>query len=165
MNKLFLSIEVPAAIKQVMERQIENVRHVAPDAEWCPREKMHITLLFLGQDQGNAAHLVPVIESALSNLGRCEMKLTGAGTFPAGVLFIGCEPSRNLLRAHTALCQALNKPKGYWKAHFTLGKGRGVNEARDLLPVMPFMFSPTTVHLYRTSRSGASYQSIHEFKL
>jgi RNA 2',3'-cyclic 3'-phosphodiesterase len=47
--RLFLALDIDAAIRERIARFVEGVREFAPDARWVRAESLHITLKFIGE--------------------------------------------------------------------------------------------------------------------
>src|SRR5215468_3440368 len=79
--RLFIALDIDAAIRERMTRFVEGVRNFAPDARWVKPESLHVTLKFIGE-QPDAA--VENIKHALASIAASssEIHFRGYGFFP-----------------------------------------------------------------------------------
>ncbi|HJR19354.1 MAG TPA: RNA 2',3'-cyclic phosphodiesterase, partial [Actinomycetota bacterium] len=47
--RLFVAVDLPATVKDELDRLIAALRPSIPDAKWVPRDNIHLTLSFLGE--------------------------------------------------------------------------------------------------------------------
>jgi len=106
MVRLFVSIELPAVVKQRLELLCCDV----PGARWVDPEQIHLTLRFIGE----VDELVfRDVEAALDEVRApsFEMALKGVGHFPPRgeprVLWVGVEKSAALVQLHDRVERAL----------------------------------------------------------
>ena len=82
--RLFVAIEIPEAVKDVVEEAFAPWREEFPKARWVPRENMHVTLKFLGRTWPRLSDWVPErIGEAVVELEPFETRLDGVGSFPS----------------------------------------------------------------------------------
>jgi RNA 2',3'-cyclic 3'-phosphodiesterase len=96
----FLAIEIPCDIRDALAGFVNELKKIAPKANWVRPENLHVTLKFLGST--DAAKLEQ-IESVLRGIRSAEpvaLKFRGLGFFPnekrARVFWAGMESSANL---------------------------------------------------------------------
>jgi RNA 2',3'-cyclic 3'-phosphodiesterase len=106
MVRLFVSVEIPAAVKQRLERLCCDV----PGARWADPEQIHLTLRFIGE----VDELVfGDVEAALGQVRAApfDLELKGVGHFPPRgepkVLWVGVERSEGLSQLHDRVERAL----------------------------------------------------------
>jgi 2'-5' RNA ligase len=82
--RLFVAIEIPDAVKDVVEEALARWREAFPRARWVPRENMHVTLKFLGRTWPRLTDWVPErVGGAASQIPRFPARLRGVGSFPS----------------------------------------------------------------------------------
>ena len=99
--RLFVAFEVPTGIRAEIGARVAAVRESLPRARWVNAEAMHLTLVFLGEVNGER---LPNLESAgtASVAGEAALRLRvgEAGGFPPGrparVVWLGLESDRDL---------------------------------------------------------------------
>jgi 2'-5' RNA ligase len=99
MYRLFVSVELPDAVKQQLVAMCAGV----PGARWVEPDQLHLTLRFIGEVDG------AVFDDVLNALALVEadafsMSLKGVGHFPPRgdprVLWAGIEKSEELMALH-----------------------------------------------------------------
>jgi 2'-5' RNA ligase len=99
--RLFVAFEVPAGIRAEIGARVATVRDSLPRARWVSPEAMHLTLVFLGEVDGER---LPDLESAgtaaVAGEAPLRLRVGDAGGFPAGrparVAWLGLESDRDL---------------------------------------------------------------------
>jgi 2'-5' RNA ligase len=82
--RLFVAIEIPDAVKDVVEEAFAPWREAFAEARWVPRENMHVTLKFLGRTWPRLTDWVPErIGVAASQVSGFPARLRGVGSFPS----------------------------------------------------------------------------------
>jgi 2'-5' RNA ligase len=82
--RLFVAIEIPEPVKDVVEEAFAPWREEFPRARWVPRENLHVTLKFLGRTWPRLADWVPErIEEAVGENEPFDTRLVGVGSFPS----------------------------------------------------------------------------------
>jgi 2'-5' RNA ligase len=82
--RLFLAFELPADLRARIGERVESLRAALPAASWVPTERMHLTLIFLGEvEEARVAALGAVLRPIFAAAPRLLLRLTEAGTFPA----------------------------------------------------------------------------------
>lgn len=82
--RLFVAIEVPDEVKDVVEGAFAPWRESFPQARWVPRENLHVTLKFLGRTWPRLADWVPHrVEAAALDVSRFTARVHGVGSFPS----------------------------------------------------------------------------------
>jgi 2'-5' RNA ligase len=91
---LFLAFELPPDLRTSIGERVEELRSALPAASWVPAERMHLTLVFLGEvDEAKVAPLGAALRPIFAAAPRLLLRLTEPGTFPphrpARVAWIG----------------------------------------------------------------------------
>jgi RNA 2',3'-cyclic 3'-phosphodiesterase len=133
--RLFLALDIPAAIRERIARFIEGVTGFAPHARWMKRESLHITLKFIGE-QPEAA--VDRIKQSLSqiNAETTEIHFRNYGFFPTAksprVFWIGVEAGPQLAALAATIEETLSslgipKEPRPFSPHLTLARAAGAS--------------------------------------
>jgi 2'-5' RNA ligase len=111
--RLFVALEIPAAVRKNLSDMIESLRAVAPQTRWLRPENLHVTLKFIGE----------VSETKLGGIRRAlagvrsdqpvTLEFRGLGFFPnekhLRVFWAGIEASPNLKTLAAAIEQTMEK--------------------------------------------------------
>jgi len=94
--RLFVAVEIPEQVKDLVEEAFAPWRERFPRARWAPRENWHITLKFLGRTWPRLGDWVPKqVEAAGREIEPFRTRVTGVGGFPtpgrARVLWAGLD--------------------------------------------------------------------------
>jgi len=133
--RLFLALDIPAAIRDRISLFIEGVAGFAPHARWMKPESLHITLKFIGE-QPEAA-LEPIKQS-LSTIraSATEIHYHNYGFFPTAksprVFWIGVESGPQLAALagtidHTLSSLGIPKEPRPFSPHLTLARAAGAS--------------------------------------
>jgi len=131
--RIFVALDIDAAIRQRIQRFMEGVREFAPDARWVRPESQHVTLKFIGE---KSAENVEAIKRALSSVKAASFEFTirSYGFFPtpksARVFWIGIESGDHLASLAQAVDEAtssvgITKEDHAFSPHLTLARGGG----------------------------------------
>jgi 2'-5' RNA ligase len=126
--RLFVALDIDAAIREKIARFMEGVREFAPQARWVKPESLHVTLKFIGDSERMEA-----IRGSLSGIAAptFEVKFRGTGFFPtprsARVFWVGIEtgPQLGALagQVDAALAElGVEREKRAFSPHLTLAR-------------------------------------------
>jgi 2'-5' RNA ligase len=193
--RIFVAIDLDQPIRERIQKFVEEIRAIAPDARWISGESLHVTLKFLGE-QPDAT--VSQIEASLKSIGAKPFPVTfrGTGFFPTQkatrVFWIGIDAKDALTRLAKAIDESLARigiPKEdrAFSPHLTLARTRGGSGApgrrkddrtnRQFAKLHEFLtthpapeFGTMTAReffLYRSqlSNKGSQYTKIARFEL
>lgn len=98
--RLFVAFEVPSWIRADIGARVATVRESLPRARWVSPDAMHLTLVFLGEVEGERLpELEGVGTAAVAGEAPLRLRVGGAGSFPAGrparVAWLGIESDRD----------------------------------------------------------------------
>lgn len=113
--RLFVALELQPAIAEALDLAVAPLRITEPALSWVPRDKLHLTMKFLGDvDESAAAALQAVATSVAARHRPFDMRLQDVSAFPnfrrARVVWIGVENEPRLELLHHDLeiaCGAL----------------------------------------------------------
>jgi 2'-5' RNA ligase len=105
--RLFVAVEVPAAVRERVEAAVVPLRERHPRARWVPRQNQHVTMKFLG---ATWPRLVDWVTRAIGDVARStpvfSTPVEGLGAFPserrARVLWAGLDDADGRLGAIAA---------------------------------------------------------------
>ena len=183
--RIFVGLDIPHQIRSRIEKYMQSVRELAPDARWVRVESLHVTLKFIGESPEGR---VRAVEEALSQVksSTFQIEFKDAGFFPspksARIFWIGIHAPDALPHLASAIDEKLEQlgiPKEGkpYKPHLTLaraperGGGRCFHLLQQrLLPDEPLQFGTMTAReffLYKSEllRGGARYTKLKGFRL
>ena len=184
--RLFIAVDPSPQCIELFGRAIERMRPLAPRARWVRAEKLHVTLVFLGQIEETKISLITdALQSVAETRAPFELRFGDGGTFGGAkrprVLWAGIGGNLPALCAlQKDLAERLEKTIGYtpehraYAPHLTLaraGDPRGDAKLWDCANELAGQsFGETTIDeviLYRseTSSEGAKYTALQRVPL
>jgi len=89
--RAFIAIELPEAIKSVLEDFITELSGGKRDYKWVAPENLHITMAFLGDvDYDSLIAIGKAMETAVEGISAFPARLGPIGTFPS-VIWVGLD--------------------------------------------------------------------------
>jgi RNA 2',3'-cyclic 3'-phosphodiesterase len=182
--RTFLAIRVGDEVAAAIYRLIEELRAPNDGVAWARRDKLHVTLKFLGAAI-DSARLVPLAEAveAVSNTAAVfQVRTRGLGAFPnlrrPRVLWTGLE-SQALIRLATQIEDAaahlgFERAGRPWAPHLTIARIRDPRRVRSLLGRLQAAHQSEfgesrvgEIALYRShlSSNGSTYEPLASFPL
>ena len=182
--RTFLAIRVGEEVEAAIYRLIEELRAPNDGIAWARRDKLHVTLKFLGAAI-DSARLAPLAEAvtAVSNAAAAfQVRTRGIGAFPnlrrPRVLWTGLE-SQALIRLATHIEEAaahlgFERAERPWAPHLTIARIRDPRRVRSLPGRLQAAnqreFGESRVSeiaLYRShlSSNGSTYERLASFPL
>ncbi|ADK84510.1 2'-5' RNA ligase [Desulfarculus baarsii DSM 2075] len=144
--RLFVALELPAAVKDHARAVIDRLRGAGADVKWLDAATMHVTLKFMGEvDQALLGDVRRALAGATAGFGPLELRVGGCGVFPSprrpNVVWLGIDGQAQRLaalagRVDQALAQATGLPreKRPFTPHLTIGRVRqGRGSAQEAL--------------------------------
>jgi 2'-5' RNA ligase len=117
--RLFVALEIPAAVREKLAALIEELRAVEAEAaakknaRWVRPENLHVTLKFIGNVDASKLDGIRAALGSVSSEGAVELRFRGLGFFPnerrPRVFWAGIEASRNLAALATEIDGAMEK--------------------------------------------------------
>jgi RNA 2',3'-cyclic 3'-phosphodiesterase len=176
--RLFIAVQPPSVVLDEVERSVEALREqVGPrrtvNLRWATREKLHVTLRFLGEMPGEAlSELTASVDAA--PLAPTEAEL-GPAFVRLGrqVLCLPVSGLDDLAAAVVAATSALGEPPEAraYRGHLTVarvrGKGGGSIHQQLLAPAAPRRWLVDEVQVIRShlGGAGARYEVLHVCRL
>lgn len=98
--RLFVAIEIPQEIHNVLVGFVAQLRALAPKVKWVRTENLHITLKFLGHTDNAKLSAIENTLRTIRNEQPATLEFHGLGFFPnekrPRVFWAGINPSSNL---------------------------------------------------------------------
>jgi RNA 2',3'-cyclic 3'-phosphodiesterase len=189
--RMFVALDIDAAIRERIGEFRNQMRQVAPDVRWVGPETFHVTLQFLGETKK-----LEQIQQALRQVKGSQITLTfrHTGFFPnpksPRVFWVGIESEQSLQELVRSIAETLrplgfDRDKGPFQPHLTLaraGSGRprpvpgerfasGLQRVRAAVETMPSLEFGTMAarefYLYESklSPAGAQYSKLSRYLL
>ncbi len=178
--RLFVAVDVPDAVRDVVARAIAPWRERFPRARWVPPENWHVTLKFLGSTWPRLLDgVVEAVGQAATARGPLETSLTGLGAFPsvrrARVLWAGLEDQdrrfAQLARAvEDALASEFKPEARAFTPHLTVARSDPPIElpgefAATALRSKAFVIDRLVLYRSHLQRPAPRYERLREFPL
>lgn len=180
-NRLFITLDIPnETIEKIVE--LRDALYNDKQPRWEGRDKLHITLKFLGDTD---VYLLPEIEELLKNVSRkfneINLLFDRFGIFYRNklpkILWLGAEENKELLDLQNQIdqkCVRLNfeKEKRSFHPHLTLLRVKGYENLVQLekmkqTKITPLIFASKTISLMKSELKpgGSVYSIIKSFEL
>lgn len=130
--RLFIALDIDAAIRERIARFLDGVREFAPAARWVGAESLHLTLKFIGEQPDrkleSISQALAVIHCPVTGLN-----FHGYGFFPtarsARVFWIGVDADQHLAELAGLVEQAveplgIKREERAFSPHLTLARGK-----------------------------------------
>ncbi|GIV00240.1 MAG: RNA 2',3'-cyclic phosphodiesterase [Actinomycetota bacterium] len=178
--RLFIAVDLPQDVRELVDRGVEPIRERYPQGRWVPVRNQHVTLKFLG------ATWPRLVEGVLATVGSVaarhrpfETRVSGLGAFPsvrrARVLWAGLEDPAGRLAAIAAdldaeLARDFAPEKRPFAAHLTVARfDPPVPLAEDLAEIglesRPFEVAWLVVYRSHLQRPAPVYEPLATFPL
>jgi 2'-5' RNA ligase len=109
--RLFVALEIPAAVRENIAALLREVRPLAPQARWVRAENMHLTLKFIGEVAPPKADAIRAVLAQVPREGAFPLQIRGLSFFPnerhPRVFWAGIEAGPELPRLAAAIEGAL----------------------------------------------------------
>ncbi|KAF0151433.1 MAG: 2'-5' RNA ligase [Ignavibacteria bacterium] len=182
MIRLFVALEIPENIISAILIERNKVLYHENNFTWEPKEKLHITLKFLGNTEES---LVDNISHELKNIVRkyksINLVVSKFGVFRKGsepkILWVGMHDNYYLSNfvndIEKSFCKfGCPKEERKFKPHITLLRFRGNEDTSKILsllevkfPVLGFMANNISLIKSELKQSGSVYTTLKNFKL
>lgn len=177
--RLFVALELPAALRAELGRRVAELRRDLPPARWVRAESYHLTLVFLGETPSSReSALAARLDGVFRRAAAFDLQLGGAGCFPPGrparVIWVGLAPEPRLLELRAAVdaaCRAeldLAPERRPYEPHLTVarcrrpwpvGAARRWSEGLSGRIGRPFRVREGVLMESRLEPAGASYRA------
>jgi 2'-5' RNA ligase len=176
--RLFVAVDVPAAVRDFLQNTIRPLHEAIPGARWTRPDAWHVTMKFLGSVEPSMRGWVEgVVGEAAAQAERFESRLDALGAFPsprrARVLWAGLEdPNDSFVKLagtlDRLLAPAFPPEKRPFTPHLTLARFKEqatLPEDALAVPVDSDAFAVDRLVLYRShlQRPHAVYEPLRTF--
>ncbi|MCI0482364.1 MAG: RNA 2',3'-cyclic phosphodiesterase [Candidatus Dadabacteria bacterium] len=176
--RLFIAALLPDEIRARMDEYIGALESRCEGVKWEKRDKLHVTLKFLGGvDDSNVPEITSVIGGLVRNYSPFETSISGFGGFPdmrsPRILYIGLSENPELSSLQESIDEAL-EPLGFpretreFLPHVTIGRIKSrlrINEPFPIPENCKFTIDEIAVVKSETRRDGSVYTPINLIKL
>jgi RNA 2',3'-cyclic 3'-phosphodiesterase len=111
--RLFVALEIPAAVRDNLATLIEELRNAEPRVRWVRAENLHVTLKFLGETPSEKLGAIRDALSAVRSERPVELDFRGLGFFPSErhprVLWASMDASPNVKSLAASIDQTVEK--------------------------------------------------------
>ena len=152
--RTFIAIELPGDVREYVAECEDRLRRAGADVRWVRPDRIHLTLLFLGEVPADRlADLEAAVRAAAGSFAPLAIQAAGAGRFPPRgaprIIWIGIEePTGGLVRLQKAVADAAadfaeKREDREFAAHLTLGRAKSGKNARPLDEAIAAMAAET----------------------
>lgn len=183
--RTFVAIELPEAVKGVVEALIRRLRGYGAQASWVRPENMHLTLRFFGDiADEQTARLAEILVESCREMPPFPLQIRGTGVFPnarkPSVAWVAAEPLDGglvgLYNAAENAARAIGLPPDdkAFHPHVTLARIRDARTARSLVEALEreaafdagaFEVRGMTLFSSELAPKGPIYRVVREFLL
>lgn len=181
-NRLFLALEIPEDLLDEFIEIRDEIYGSCDRVKWEPKEKLHITLKFLGDTQENhKKNIIEKIEKIVNKSSHINLNFSKFGLFyrdnAPKILWAGLKDSEQMLNLVNKInCEmellGFKKEKRKFKPHLTFLRLRG---KEDMARINYFLdsdisdldFKADTLTLFQSELlpKGSVYKKVRSFKL
>ena len=133
MPRAFIAILLSSEAREAVTDEVERLRPLSRAVAWVPRDNLHLTLRFLGeQSEARLADALAALESAAAGGEPFTLGLHGLGAFPGlerpRILWVGVAEGSLAARALQARVESGLTARGFlpearpWHPHLTVGR-------------------------------------------
>jgi 2'-5' RNA ligase len=133
--RTFIAIELPAQVQRGLVQVQEQLKRDRPPVRWVAPDKIHVTLVFLGELPVEQVEIVGASAArAAAGVAPFELEAAGVGVFPnpnrPRVVWVGIQGEMEVLRSLHGRLEDNLSPHGFPKEnrpfspHLTLGRVR-----------------------------------------
>lgn len=178
-KRLFIAINLPENIKDIIEKEIEKIKYdFTDDVRFLDRENWHITVTFLGDQEDEA--VLPILESmeeAAAKFNPFEITLSSLSYGPPGksprMIWLngGPETSAAVSKVKDALESNLADNNVIFKSeyrklslHITLARLFSANQLPSIDKELKISFTAKSLDLMESNllSSGAKYENLQQ---
>ena len=183
--RLFVGIAVPEPPRRDLRRRLDGLRDRLPRARWVDLEKLHLTLLFLGEsEEAEVPALAAELRQAFARCPPLDLRLSAGGTFPPGrparVAWVGVDGPEALMTLQEDVTRAAVETLGFepenrpYHPHVTLARcpdpwrREAIEKLKSALtgPIgPPFVAGHGVLFESKLSPKGARYREVETFPL
>lgn len=132
--RTFLAMTIPQVVRQKLDVLTREFRQKAPEVDWIPPDKLHVTLFFFGtvDEKKLLEEMIPAIQRVISSEPPLDLDCGGLGVFPnwkyPKVIWAGITGDTDrLLLLHDQIKEIIvpfgvKKDRRLFRPHLTIGR-------------------------------------------
>ncbi len=176
--RIFVAALLPEEIKTRIDGYITAIKPLCEGVKWEKREKLHITLKFLGEVEESMGERVSAAVGGLAGgYSPFEMEVVHFGGFPnmgnPRVLIVGLSENEGLRELQQKVEDELEilgfeRERRRFTPHVTIGRVKSRLKIRESLPLpekFPFVINEIGVINSKLGREGSVYTPLNIFRL
>ncbi len=184
MKRIFVAVDISEAAKELVGKHQEELKKGFPTVRvgWEKREKLHLTLKFLGEiDDERLAELEVIVKKTAQKFSKFKLFLRNNGVFPnkkrAKILWFGIDDKKGSLTEIKENLEAeleklgFAKEKRRFKPHLTIARLR--EPSKDLVSkhlenkIEPVGFEVSGIVIYESELrpTGSVYKIVSKHEL
>jgi len=168
-KRLFIAIDLPIKVKRKTSRLIKKLSVAHPDIKWEVKDKLHLTLKFLGTTEVLPEKIMITLHKKLVDQKPFTMEFLELGTFvgKSTAVFLEIRKNEELLRTYFKVENAMRdlkfaKERHKFYPHLTLGRSK--LPISDMVPLKHNLPAVTvsSVVLYQSqlTKTGSIYTNL-----
>lgn len=180
--RTFVALEIPdEVLKKIIDIKNSSLSEL-PNVKWEPKEKLHLTLKFLGDINSELINFYSeMIQKIVAKYKRLELSLNKFGVFKREnqpkILWIGFNENKFLINLVNEIENAFNqfgfeRDRKQFNSHITLLRFRGHEDSEKILsllnvniPKTEFSADKVTFFQSKLLPSGSIYKPLKSFYL
>ncbi|MCX7876207.1 MAG: RNA 2',3'-cyclic phosphodiesterase [Melioribacteraceae bacterium] len=180
--RTFIALEIPQDIIEIAFKKLKSKIKSFDKINWEPKEKLHLTLKFIGNfEENNINLLTEELNKTFERFNKLDLGLDKFGFFwkdeNPKILWLGLKENKNLFELVSKIDEVTNqfgieKEKRKFKSHITFLRIKNLNHIDELLFLKEVKFDNINfvsdkIHLFKSEllKTGSVYKSLKEFQL
>lgn len=182
MIRLFVALEIPEEVISVVLSERDKVLGNENNIRWEPKEKLHITLKFLGGSKDSLVESIcDDLKTLTTNAEPFKLELNKFGVFRRGgdpkILWIGMKECKQLSNfvdeIEESFCKfGYTKEERKFKPHITLLRFRGGENTEKILkllevnlPSLSYFANKVSLIKSELKQTGSVYSKLKSFQI
>ena len=186
--RLFIALQPPSSLQHQLNKLLKNLKRKHWPVKWEETEKLHFTLVFLGEIPERKIVIVKeIVRETCQQLGSFSIKIKGLGCFPdylwPRIIWLGLKGDLQSLSALQKQLKQRLKTQDFmvdekpFLGHLTLGRikqakakerqeiGRQLKALREMEINGEWLVEQMIIFQSQTLAEGSRYQKLAEFAL
>ncbi|MDP2037658.1 MAG: RNA 2',3'-cyclic phosphodiesterase [Ignavibacteria bacterium] len=180
MIRLFIALEIPEEVISVVLSERDKILGNENNIRWEPKEKLHITLKFLGDTKDSLVeHICTDLETLVKSRKPFKLDLNKFGVFRRGaepkILWVGMKENKSLSNfvdeIEESFCKfGYAKEERKFKPHITLLRFRGNEDSGKILnllecnlPSLSYFANKVSLIKSELKQTGSVYSELKSF--
>ena len=181
--RLFIALQPPSSLQHQLNKLLKNLKRKHWPVKWEETEKLHFTLVFLGEIPERKIVIVKeIVRETCQQLGSFSIKIKGLGCFPdylwPRIIWLGLKGDLQSLSALQKQLKQRLKTQDFmvdekpFLGHLTLGRikqakakerqeiGRQLKALREMEMNQEWLVNQVTIFVSTLSSQGSKYSKI-----